>query len=114
LNEPGVSRTPLASATASPNRNRYWDRDRNVGGHLDSAPSIDPINSIRDIISKTPIRSNGDTGSDGEEDWNSQNWVGDALGRLVLAGYLGAHARDLGIERMIEAIMEAGDEESLV
>jgi hypothetical protein len=40
--------------------------------------------------------------------------VGDALGRLVLAGYLSGYARDLGIERMIEVITEAGDEEVLV
>jgi hypothetical protein len=104
LNESGVCTTPSAS------HNRDLDHDPD----LDLTRSLDPISRIRDLISKTPIRSNGDAGNDGEEDWNSQNWVGDALGRLVLAGYLSGHARDLGIERMIEVIMEAGDEEGLV
>ncbi|KAJ6027150.1 DJ-1 domain InhA-type [Penicillium canescens] len=103
LNESGACTTP----SASPNR----DLDHNPDLDL---TRLDPISRIRDLISKTPIRSNGDAGADGEEDWNSQNWVGDALGRLVLAGYLSGHARDLGIERMIEVIMEAGDEEVLV
>jgi hypothetical protein len=100
LNESGACTTPPASS----NRNLDLELNHN----------LDPISRIRDIISKTPIRSNGDTGADGEEDWNSQNWVGDALGRLVLAGYLSGYARDLGIERMIEVITEAGDEEVLV
>ncbi|KAJ6114811.1 hypothetical protein N7486_000589 [Penicillium sp. IBT 16267x] len=43
--------------------------------------------------------------------WNNQNWVGDALGRLVGAGYLDSEARDRALDAMVDAIMEAEDEE---
>ena len=55
-------------------------------------------------MSKTPIPV-------GEADWNSQNWVGDALDRLVAAGHLDRKTRDRGLDEMVDVIMEAGDEE---
>lgn len=44
-------------------------------------------------------------------DWNSQNWVADALERLVTAGYLDPKAKDRALDEMVDAVLEAGDEE---
>ncbi|KAJ5153277.1 uncharacterized protein N7482_009755 [Penicillium canariense] len=66
-------------------------------------PDTVPVSSLRATVSGTPI-------ADGEGDWNSQNWVGDALGRLVTAGYLEGEARDQGLEEMVNAVLEATDE----
>ncbi|KAJ5288844.1 hypothetical protein N7478_001874 [Penicillium angulare] len=60
---------------------------------------------MREIISKTRI-SNGDA----ETDWNSQNWVGDVLDRLVSAGLLDVEKKERGVDDMIEAVLEAADE----
>ncbi|KAJ5652187.1 hypothetical protein N7507_009613 [Penicillium longicatenatum] len=61
---------------------------------------------VSSTISGTIIRD-----GDGDTDWNCQNWVGDALGRLVKAGYLDSGARDHGLDAMIDVVMEAEDEE---
>lgn len=45
-------------------------------------------------------------------DWNSQNWVGDALGRLVTAGYLDTKDRDRALDEMVDVVLEAKDEET--
>ncbi|KAJ5116210.1 hypothetical protein N7456_000558 [Penicillium angulare] len=60
---------------------------------------------MRDIISKTQI-ANGEV----ETDWNSQNWVGDVLDRLVSAGLLDVEKKERGVDDMIEAVLEAADE----
>ncbi|KAJ6031494.1 hypothetical protein N7540_002226 [Penicillium herquei] len=69
-------------------------------------PSSIPSSSIRDTISQTAILN-----GDGDTDWNSQNWVGDALGRMVKAGYLNEEETEKGIDEMVDAILEAKDEE---
>lgn len=66
-----------------------------------------PSSALRLIISDTPIRLGASEGSD----WNSQNWVGEALDRLVVAGYLDAGAKDKALDKMVDAVLEAGDEE---
>ncbi|KAJ5093215.1 hypothetical protein N7456_009076 [Penicillium angulare] len=58
--------------------------------------------SIRPVVSATPIK-NGDLG------WNCQNWVADALGRLVDFGYLTTAQREPAYRQMIRVIMEAPD-----
>ncbi|KAJ5769136.1 hypothetical protein N7520_003695 [Penicillium odoratum] len=68
-----------------------------------------PISQLRATVSETPIRDR-----DGDRDWNSQNWVGEALGRLVTAGYLDAGVMDRGLDAMVDAVMEAEDEEIFV
>ena len=45
-----------------------------------------------------------------DADWNSQNWVGDALARLVMAGYLDEEAERKGLDEMVDAVLEASDE----
>jgi hypothetical protein len=45
-----------------------------------------------------------------DADWNSQNWVGDALVRLVEAGYLDEKASSRGLDELVDAVMEASDE----
>ncbi|KAJ5738540.1 hypothetical protein N7493_001695 [Penicillium malachiteum] len=69
-------------------------------------PSSIPSSSIRDTISQTTILN-----GDGNRDWNSQNWVGDALARMVKAGYLNEEETERGIDEMVDAILEAKDEE---
>ncbi|KAJ5726183.1 uncharacterized protein N7483_007540 [Penicillium malachiteum] len=69
-------------------------------------PSSIPSSSIRDTISQTRILN-----GDGDTDWNSQNWVGDALARMVKAGYLNEEVSERGIDEMVDAILEAKDEE---
>lgn len=61
------------------------------------------IAQLREVIGGTPIPRV-------IKDWNSQNWVGDVLARLVEAGYLDAGDSERGLDGMVEAIMEAGDE----
>lgn len=38
--------------------------------------------------------------------------MGDALGRLVRAGYLGAGDRDRALDEMVDVVLEARDEET--
>lgn len=64
-----------------------------------------PVSTLRDLVSTTPLST-----SEGG-DWNSQNWVGDALARLVAAGYLDGRDRDRGLDEMVDVVVEAGDEE---
>lgn len=64
---------------------------------------------LRDTISKVPIPENGDWG----DDWNSQDWVSDVLGRLVEVGFLDGCKRDRAVDGMVNAVLEAGDEEVL-
>lgn len=73
---------------------------------VSTIPTSIPISHLRSTVSETPVRD-----GEGDTDWNSQNWVGDALGRLVGAGYLDSEARDRGLDAMVDAIMEAEDEE---
>ncbi|KAJ5639513.1 uncharacterized protein N7484_007375 [Penicillium longicatenatum] len=73
---------------------------------VSTLPSSIPISVLRSTVSGTLIRD-----GDGDTDWNCQNWVGDALGRLVKAGYLDSGARDHGLDAMIDVVMEAEDEE---
>ncbi|PYI32685.1 hypothetical protein BP00DRAFT_445305 [Aspergillus indologenus CBS 114.80] len=61
--------------------------------------------SIRSVVARTPVK-NGPT----DADWNCQNWVGDALTRLVAHGYLSASQRESAIDKMTDACLEAGDE----
>ncbi|KAJ5668242.1 uncharacterized protein N7477_006812 [Penicillium maclennaniae] len=60
------------------------------------------VSSIRRTVAETPIMN--------DADWNSQNWVGDALARLVEAGYLDEEAERKGLDEMVDAVMEASDE----
>ncbi|KAJ5797878.1 uncharacterized protein N7503_007174 [Penicillium pulvis] len=76
---------------------------------VSTLPSSIPISALRSTVSETLIRD-----GDGDTDWNGQNWVGDALGRLVGAGYLDSEARDRGLDAMVDVIMEAADEEASV
>lgn len=73
-----------------------------------------PVATIPDTVSRasittaiylTPMRNGRDDG-----DWNCQNWVGDALARLVANGYISVAQRDAAIDEMIEVCLEAKDE----
>lgn len=64
-----------------------------------------PASALREIISQTPIPNTE------MDDWNSQDWVSDALGRLVEIGCLDESARDTALDGMVNAVLEAGDEE---
>lgn len=74
-----------------------------------------PVSSISDSVSPSSLREtvSGTTILNGQEDgdWNSQNWVGDVLGRMVKKGYIDALAQERGIDGMVDAILEAEDEE---
>ena len=59
--------------------------------------------AIRGAVMSTPINN-------GALDWNCQNWVGDALGRLVVRGFLQKREREIGIDRMVEVCLEGADE----
>ncbi|KAF7714872.1 Uncharacterized protein PECH_007886 [Penicillium ucsense] len=68
-------------------------------------PDTVSISSLRAVVSGTPFAGQ-------EIDWNAQNWVGDALERLVTAGYLTPEQKDKGLDEMVDIILEAADEES--
>ncbi|KAJ5296903.1 uncharacterized protein N7443_007796 [Penicillium atrosanguineum] len=69
---------------------------------ISSLPDTVPVSSLQRTIAETPIMN--------DADWNSQNWVGDALARLVMARYLDEEAERRGLDEMVDAIMEASDE----
>lgn len=56
------------------------------------------------LIYQTPVDNSS-------REFNCQVWVGDALHRLVRAGYLAQVDCDNGITRMIDATLEAVDED---
>ncbi|KAL4801776.1 Pyruvate/Phosphoenolpyruvate kinase-like domain-containing protein [Aspergillus unguis] len=62
--------------------------------------------SICETVQRTPIR-NGRL----DLDWNCQNWVGDALARLVDRGWITGEVRGDAIDKMADACLEAGDDE---
>lgn len=70
---------------------------------VSSLPDTVPVSSLQRTVAETPIL-------DDDADWNSQNWVGDTLERLVAAGYLSAEAQGRGLDEMVDAVMEATDE----
>ncbi|KZF26913.1 hypothetical protein L228DRAFT_243458 [Xylona heveae TC161] len=55
------------------------------------------------LIYQTPINNTS-------REFNCQTWVGDVLRRLVQAGYLTREDCENGIDGMIDATLEAGDE----
>lgn len=61
--------------------------------------------SIRGVISRTPVKNGPADG-----DWNCQNWVADALTRMVNNGYLNVSQRASAIDAMTDACLEAADE----
>jgi hypothetical protein len=65
---------------------------------------------LRETIAETPIPEN----EVGEEDWNSQNWIWDALEGLVGGGLLDVGDKDRALEEMLDVVLEAGDEHGLV
>ncbi|KAL2863141.1 Pyruvate/Phosphoenolpyruvate kinase-like domain-containing protein [Aspergillus lucknowensis] len=64
--------------------------------------------SICQTVSRTPIR-NGRL----DLDWNCQNWVGDALKRLVERGWITVEQRGNAIDKMADACLEASDDSSI-
>ncbi|KAJ5624534.1 hypothetical protein N7510_000843 [Penicillium lagena] len=72
---------------------------------LPQKATIPEIPKLRATVASTPIPA------DGEQDWNCQNWVGDVLARLVAAEYLDSAERNRGLDGMVDAILEAKDEE---
>ncbi|KAL4923130.1 uncharacterized protein BDV17DRAFT_296665 [Aspergillus undulatus] len=61
--------------------------------------------SICETVTRTPIR-NGRL----DLDWNCQNWVGDALKRLVERGWITSEVREGAIDKMADICLEAGDD----
>lgn len=60
--------------------------------------------SVSTVVSNTPVKN-----ARHDADWNFQNWVSDALARLVGHGYLDAPQRDDAIDKMVDALLEAKD-----
>jgi hypothetical protein len=58
---------------------------------------------LASLIYQTPIDNSS-------REFNCQTWVGDALQRLATAGYITQKDCDGGIDRMVEATMEAKEE----
>lgn len=87
------------------------DTDPSVMGRLAKVVPVTEIptdigeDSISQTVARTPIR-NGRL----DLDWNCQNWVGDALARLVERGWITAEQRGVAIDKMADACLEAGDD----
>jgi hypothetical protein len=60
-------------------------------------------NQLASLIGQTPI----DNSSHG---FNCQIWVGNALQRLATAGYITQRDCDTGVDKMVDATMEAEEE----
>ena len=72
---------------------------------VSSIPDTVPVSSLQAIVSETPVDDQGGG-------WSSQNWVGDALGRLVTAAYLDAADKERGLNDTAVVILEGKDEET--
>jgi hypothetical protein len=68
-----------------------------------------PVSVLRETVASVPIPEKGEWG----DDWNSQDWVSDVLGRFVEIGILDVEMRDRAVDEMVNAVLEAGDEEVL-
>lgn len=84
------------------------DQSRRLASKIEVAELPDETSqvSIRGVVAKTPIK-NGVT----DGDWNCQNWVADALTRMVKSGFLGDSQREAAIDKMTDACLEAKDEQ---
>lgn len=71
---------------------------------VDIPDSTSPL-SIRSVISTTPVKNSPE-----DRPWNCQNWVADALSRLVLYGYITKSERENAIDEMVTVCLEAKDE----
>jgi hypothetical protein len=71
---------------------------------FDAAPA-----TVRETIASIPIPEDGSWG----DDWNSQDWVADVLGKFVKMGVLDGGVRERAVDGMVSAVCEAGDEEVL-
>lgn len=60
---------------------------------------------ICEAVELTPIRNGRE-----DLDWNSQNWVGHALARMVDRGWMSGEQRGTALDKMADACLEAGDE----
>ncbi|KAJ5539787.1 hypothetical protein N7513_008119 [Penicillium frequentans] len=60
---------------------------------------------IHNACAATPVRNDPR-----HTDWNCQNWVGEALTRLVAIGCVTETERLDAVSRMVDACLEAGDE----
>ncbi|KAJ5551007.1 hypothetical protein N7535_001054 [Penicillium sp. DV-2018c] len=57
---------------------------------------------IHMVCASTPVRN-----TNRDRDWNCQNWVGEALAKLVKVGCLSEEERRVAIGKMVEIILEA-------
>lgn len=62
--------------------------------------------TLRSVLAVTNVRN-----SNQDADWNCQNWVGDALRRLVGLGWLSSEQMDVALDAMVDACLEAEDTE---
>jgi hypothetical protein len=83
------------------------EASRSLAGKIPVAELPDSIStaSIKSTVISTPIKNS-------DREWNCQNWVGDALSRLVKHGFLDPERRITGFNKMIDVCMEAKDEEN--
>ncbi|KAJ5723343.1 hypothetical protein N7488_001378 [Penicillium malachiteum] len=83
------------------------DQSRRLVRQIRVAELPDSISeaTIRGVVSRTLVK-NGPQ----DIDWNCQNWVGDALTRMVNYGYLNVSQRASAIYEMTDACLEAEDE----
>ncbi|CAI7669438.1 unnamed protein product [Penicillium palitans] len=70
-----------------------------------------PVAELQDWITEVSLKGVvQEPQKNGEMYWNCQNWVGDALARMVSSGYLTAAQRASAIDLMTDACLEAQDE----
>ncbi|OQE17624.1 hypothetical protein PENSTE_c020G09916 [Penicillium steckii] len=83
------------------------ERSRSLTNKLIVAVLQDHISeeAIRGVVSRTPVKNTRQ-----DMDWNCQNWVGDALARMVNSGHLNAAQKASAIDRMTDACLDAVDE----
>ncbi|KAJ5105872.1 hypothetical protein NUU61_003219 [Penicillium alfredii] len=70
-----------------------------------SAPDTIAKRAIQKACAATPVRNDLH-----HQDWNCQNWVGEALSELVEIGCVTEEQRSAAIAQMMDACLEAKDE----
>lgn len=92
----------------SPQNGTPEDTGLKVEGLIPVSSPLDKFTKsvIQSVCSQTPVRNDAF-----HQDWNCQNWVGEALARLVAIGCVTAQERSDALDKMLDVCLEAEDEQ---
>jgi hypothetical protein len=80
-------------------------KSRHVVGNVEVGKLLVQVSKAQlvDFVSQTPVNNTVD-------DWNCQNWVGDAMERMLNAGWITNRIYHNGLDTMADIVTDAKDE----